>query len=513
MDLRTKLGQRLVFGISGTTIPPEFERLVRTYKIGNVILFRDNLESAEQTRALCAALQRLILAHTGHPAFITVDEEGGMVSRVPEGAVVVPGNMAVAATGKPENARACARIAARQLRGLGINANLAPVLDVNSNPKNPVIGVRSWGDRPQTVGGFAREALAGYAREGVLCCGKHFPGHGDTAVDSHLGLPCIDKPMEALERTELVPFAQAIRAGIPAIMSTHILFPQIEPERVPGTMSRRIMTGLLRERMGFDGLTLSDCMTMDAIKRFYGTARGVVAAMRAGVDLVFVSHEAELQEEAARAVYDAAARGELDAAEIDDSVRRILAYKERYAFTDAVPDMVGREEDERTAADIARQAITCVSGPMFQADARTFFCGCADYRANIAGNATRAGKPFSELLHDAFGGPYRVISRDPDAREIQETAEAAADCDKVVVATLNGHLHPGQLALVRALAQTGKRVMAVAMRNPYDLFALPEGVAKVAAYDFTPAARQAVIDVLRGGACMGRLPVAPPERE
>lgn len=512
MDLSTKLGQRLVFGISGTTIPPEFERLVRTYKIGNVILFRENLESPEQTRALCAALQRLVIESTGYPAFITVDEEGGMVSRVPEGAVVVPGNMAVAATGKPENARACARIAARQLRGLGINANLAPVLDVNNNPQNPVIGVRSWGDCPEAVGDFAAEAIAGYAQEGVLCCGKHFPGHGDTAVDSHLGLPRIDKPMEALERTELVPFARAIRAGIPAIMSTHILFPQIEPEQVPGTMSRRIMTGLLREKLGFDGLTLSDCMTMDAIRRFYGTARGVVAAMRAGVDLVFVSHESALQEEAARAVYDAAARGELDEAEIDESVRRILAFKKRYAFTDAVPGLAGRAEDAQAVADIARQAVTCVSGPLFEADAGTFFCGCADYRASNAGNAARAGRSFPELLHDAFGGPYRVIARNPDAREIQETLQAAAGCGKVVAATLNGHLAPGQLELVRALAQSGKRVMAVAMRNPYDLFELPEGVAKVAAYDFNTAARQAVIDVLRGGACTGRLPVAPPER-
>lgn len=246
MDLRTKVGQRLVVGFLGKTIPDSLRELVAKYKIGNVILFRENTDTEEQTRRLCSELQELILAETGIPAFITVDQEGGMVSRIPAGTVNVPGNMAIAATGEPKNAKVAAQITARQLRAMGMNFDLAPVLDVNGNAQNPVISVRSWGDDADQVCRYATEAVQGYNEAGLLSCGKHFPGHGDTNVDSHLGLPVINKSLDELRQMELKPFAAAIRAGIPAIMSSHILFPKIEPDNVPATMSRRIMTGLLR---------------------------------------------------------------------------------------------------------------------------------------------------------------------------------------------------------------------------------------------------------------------------
>ena len=329
MDIREKTGQRLVFGFPGTTIPAEFAALVREYKIGNVILFRYNIESLAQLARLCADIQSLIRGATGHDAFITIDQEGGMVTRLPWDAVNVPGSMALAATGKPENAALAAEITARQLRGVGVNFNLAPDLDVNSNPMNPVIGVRSFGDDPQRVALFGAKAVEGYRNGGMLCCGKHFPGHGDTAVDSHIGLPCIEKTLSELEACELLPFRAAIEAGIPAIMSSHILFPKIEPNGVPATMSRTIMHGLLRETLGFDGLILSDCMVMDAIRQHYGTAHGVVEAMRAGVDMVFVSSNAAMQRESAAAALAAAESGAIDARELDESVRRILRGERR----------------------------------------------------------------------------------------------------------------------------------------------------------------------------------------
>ncbi len=206
MDIREKIGQRLVFGFPGTTIPAEFAALVREYKIGNVILFRYNIENLPQLARLCAAIQQLIRGATGRDAFITIDQEGGMVTRLPWDAVNVPGSMALAATGKPENAVLAAEITARQLRGVGVNFNLAPDLDVNSNPMNPVIGVRSFGDDPQSVALFGTKAVEGYKNGGMLCCGKHFPGHGDTAVDSHIGLPRIEKTLAELESCELIPF-------------------------------------------------------------------------------------------------------------------------------------------------------------------------------------------------------------------------------------------------------------------------------------------------------------------
>ena len=266
MEMRRMLGQKLVFGFHGKTLPEEFKNLLREYKIGNVILFLRNVESAEQLRALCAEIQSLVQEETGYPAFIIIDQEGGMVTRLPQDAVNVPGAMALAATADPENARLASEITIRQLRGLGANFNMAPVLDVNSNPANPVIGVRSFGDEAERVASLGCAAIAPYAGSGVLCCAKHFPGHGDTAVDSHLGLPRVDKMEEALEQLELIPFRRAIEAGVPAIMMSHVLFPNIEPEQVPCTMSRRMVTGLLKQKLGFRGLILTDCMEKKTVQ-------------------------------------------------------------------------------------------------------------------------------------------------------------------------------------------------------------------------------------------------------
>ena len=369
------IGQRLVFGFKGTELPQEFTELVRKFKLGNVILFRYNVENTAQLSRLCAEIQELVRRETGHPAFITIDQEGGMVTRLPADAVNVPGSMAIAATGRVRDAYDCAGITARQLRGIGANFNLAPDLDVNSNSMNPVIGVRSFGDDAARVAELGAQAVRGYGEAGLLCCGKHFPGHGDTAVDSHLGLPCIDKSLAELEKTELVPFRAAIEAGIPAIMSSHILFPQIEPSGVPATMSRRIMHDILRGGLGFDGLVLSDCMVMDAIRLHYGTANGVVAAMKAGVDMVFVCSNPALQRESAEAAVAAAERGEIDLTETEESVCRILAAKERFAAGGAKPELCSREEDFAAVRDVSRRAIVHVGGKICAAGEGSFFVG------------------------------------------------------------------------------------------------------------------------------------------
>ncbi len=501
------LGQRLAFGFEGTSIPEEFAALVHEYKIGNVILFRRNIENNDQLRRLCRELQSLIIAETGHPAFITIDQEGGMVTRLAPDAVNVPGNMAIAATGRIGDAYTAAAMTARQLRGVGVNFNLAPVLDVNSNRRNPVIGVRSFGDDAARVAALAREAVRGYADAGVLCCGKHFPGHGDTAVDSHLGLPCIDKPLAELEETELLPFRAAIESGIPAIMSSHILFPQIEKENVPATMSRTIMRGILRGRLGFNGLTLSDCMVMDAIRKHYGTADGVAAALRAGVDIVFVSSDIALQRESAAAVFAAAERGEFDETDMAESVARILNAKTKYAFTDAAPELCGRPEDFAAVRDISRRAITALDGTVSRADENTFFCGCADYRVTQAANDSTDALPFAEYMHRRFGGKYVTCSLDPDASEISRIVEAANGCGNIIMSTCNAHIYEGQLALARALAASGHDMTVAALRNPYDLAQLPHGIHRVAAWDYTADSLAALTEVFSGGACGGVMPV------
>ncbi len=283
-----RIGQRLVTGFPGTALTPELVQVVKEYKIGNIILFRENIASADQLRTLCADLQTLIRSETGHDAFIMIDQEGGAVTRLPESCINVPGSMALAATGDPETTYLAGKLTGEELRSLGVNFNLAPSVDVNCNPANPIIGVRSYGDTPATVAKYAAGMIRGLQDGGVLCLAKHFPGHGDTSLDSHLTLPCVDKPRDELERMELAPFRAAIANGVPAIMTAHILFPALDDSGVPATMSRRIVTDLLRGEMSFTGLVTSDCMEMQAVQKFFGSVNGVLAAMNAGVDLVLL---------------------------------------------------------------------------------------------------------------------------------------------------------------------------------------------------------------------------------
>ena len=328
MDTAYAIGQRLMVGFPGTEIDPEFEALVREFKIGNVILFRRNVENKEQLTKLCSELRELILRETGAEPLIAIDQEGGVVTRLSDDMVNTPGAMALAAAGG-DSAHIAGRITAKELREVGINFNLAPVLDVNSNADNPVIGVRSFGDTPERASSLALEFMHGTLEEGVLACGKHFPGHGDTAVDSHIGLPLVEKSREELEACELLPFRLAISAGIPAIMTSHVLFPALESEKVPATMSRKILTGLLRNELGFNGLIISDCMEMQAIATYYGTVNGVDAALAAGADMACISHTASFAREAAQRLRQDLESGILNADEFAASVARVEQIKRR----------------------------------------------------------------------------------------------------------------------------------------------------------------------------------------
>lgn len=507
MTITEKIGQRLVGGFPGNEMSPDFIRLVKEYKIGNVILFQHNVESSAQLLRLCGDIQALVRRETGHDAFITIDQEGGAVTRLPREAVNVPGAMALAATGAEENVYRAARLTAAELRAFGINFNLAPSADVNCNPHNPIIGVRSYGDRPGQVEQFAAAALRGYLDGGIMACAKHFPGHGDTAMDSHVSLPCIDKSLEELEAMELRPFRALIGAGCPAVMTTHILFPQLEPSGVPATMSRRLVTGLLKGQLGFKGLVLSDCMEMDAVAKYFGTAKGAAAAMAAGVDLVFVSHTVETLEQAALACRAAAEAGEIHAAELDASVENILRYKAEYCRPpEGTPS---RPEALAEAAALRQRSIALVQGQLPEVGDSPFFCGCADYRAGLVSNAGDGSAAFAGFLSERLGGRGLVTGKDPGPEEIRGAVDAARGHSSIFVNTYNGHLFPGQGALVRALGELGIPMAVVALRNPYDLREVPMGAAALAAWDYSAPTLEALVPILTGEAkAEGRLPVA-----
>lgn len=497
-----KIGQRLVSGFPGTSMSPAFIELVRKYKVANVILFRWNIESREQLRRLCHDIQELVLAETGTPAFITIDQEGGMVTRLCEEAGNVPGAMALCATQKPENIRLAGEITGRELRAMGINFDLAPDMDVNDNPNNPVIGVRSYSDDPHKVAAMGVEMIRGLTQADVLCCAKHFPGHGNTAVDSHLGLPRVDKSLEELEQMELIPFRAAIEAGIPAIMSSHILFPQLEPDGVPATMSRRIMTGLLKEKLGFSGLIISDCMQMNAIQTYYGTVQGVASAIHAGVDLVFISHDANLAAQAAQRVMEDLQSGVLDRAEMDASVEKILAYKERYATLEPLSaDYAGFEAHQSEIRRMLAESMTVVQQPesgLPSLGDSPLFVGSRPFRTTEASNKEPETFNFAEYLAPRFGGTATVISPNPSQEEIDRILEEAKGHSCLIFGSYNGHLNEGQQILSQKLAATQQPMIQVALRNPYDLKGLPSHVYALEAYEYTLQCLDVIAQVLSG---------------
>lgn len=505
MDLKAKIGQKLIVGFAGPQLDEEFVGLVREYKVGNVILFRRNIQDAAQLRRLCADLKALIGAETGVPPFITIDQEGGIVARLTPEMLSLPGAMALAAAGGEQEVYRAARITARQLRSLGVNFNLAPVLDVNSNPANPVIGVRSFGDDPAQVARLAMACARGTMQEGVMVCGKHFPGHGDTAVDSHLGLPAVEKSRAQLDACELLPFRRAVEAGLPALMSSHILFPALEPDRLPATMSRRILTGLLREELGFTGLLLSDCMEMGAIQTYYGTVRGVAATVAAGVDMAFISHTAAFVREGAQLLRRQYEDGTLPLAELDASVGRILAAKGRFAALPPCEECGASLQAE--AAGLLERSFTLVRGPLPPLGDAPFFVGCAKYRATQASTGEEPLR-FAQAMAEQLGGRALTTAEDPAAGEIAEVLEQARGASCVVLGTCNAALRPGQQALMRALGGLGLPLAVAALQSPYDLLSLPRGAAGIAVWEYTAQSLRALPPFLSGRRALeGRLPL------
>ncbi|WP_240636838.1 beta-N-acetylhexosaminidase [Paenibacillus silvae] len=327
MSLRDKIGQMLLCGFHGTEPEGEVEKLLRGYPIGGVVYFARNVVSPEQVERLSSGLQDIAQASGNVPLWVAIDQEGGMVARITQGIALMPGQMAIAAAGSMQYAYEAARISGMELKSMGINMNFAPVLDVNNNANNPVIGVRSFGESPEAVAEFGAATIAGFQNAGIAATAKHFPGHGDTDTDSHLDLPVITHDKARVNRVELEPFRAAIVEGVDAMMSAHIYFPALEPERLPVTLSHSVLTGLLRKELGYEGMIVTDCMEMNAIAVHYGTVDAAVLAVEAGADMVLISHTAQLQMEAFAALENAVSSGRISERRINESVKRLLTYK------------------------------------------------------------------------------------------------------------------------------------------------------------------------------------------
>ena len=335
MTVEEKVGQLLIGGFEGTEIGDQATRLVQEYQVGGLILYGRNIAGAGQLVTLTNGLKAL--NGDGIPLFLSIDQEGGGVDRMPPEVRRTPGAYCVGQTGSVPAAQSYGDVLAAECAAFGLNLDFAPVLDVWSNPGNTVIGQRAFSADARTVAGGGPAAARGMMDQGIIPAVKHFPGHGDTAVDSHVGLPVVDKSPEELEETELIPFRAAIQSAgtdgqVPAVMVAHILLTQLDPER-PASLSPAVVTGLLREELGFAGAVLTDALTMGAVTQSYGLGEAAVLAVEAGCDILLVCHGQDSVPAVRTALLEAAASGRITAERLDESVYRILRLKTEYALT------------------------------------------------------------------------------------------------------------------------------------------------------------------------------------
>ncbi|WP_205326509.1 glycoside hydrolase family 3 protein [Glycomyces sp. YM15] len=531
MSLADKVGQLFMVYVHGETadtdqadaVDSNRERLgsdngaafVADFKPGGIIYFdwANGLSDPDQIVALSNGLQEA----SEIPLLIAADQEYGTVVRIGEPVTQFPGAMPLGATRDAEAARRAAEAAAVELRAMGVNQNFAPDADVNVDPANPVIGVRSFSSDPELVARFTTAQVSGYQAGGVAVSAKHFPGHGDTGTDSHVGLPVITHTAEEWERIDAPPFTAAIAAGTDMVMSGHLQFPALDDSLKPATLSAPILTGLLRERLGFDGVIVTDSLEMEGVRTEYGDDRVPVMALQAGADLLLMPPNFPLAYEA---VLHAVELGELTEERIDDSVRRLLALKAARGIIEAPRTdaagiaVVGSDEHRGVAADIADRSITLLvnDGTLpLTADSATGASGgvlVAGWGENTVARLTDA------LNGQGLQAEALVTGDAPDADRIKAAVTAAAGRDLVVVATYNAAAGGAQANLVAELVKAGARVVTAAVGTPYDAARLGAVNASLASYSYTAVSLASLAKVITGEVDPGgALPVDVPNAD
>ncbi|MFE1048390.1 glycoside hydrolase family 3 protein [Streptomyces olivaceus] len=537
MSVEAKIGQLFVpyFHGASATSPSQSDQdrnlaelgvrtvaeLIAKYQIGGVIYFHgwtNNIRDPRQIADLSNGVQRASLAlPTPIPSLISIDQEHGVNVRIGSGATQLPGAMALGAGRSLPDARTAGRISGTELAALGIHQNFAPVADVNVNPANPIINVRSFGADAREVSRMVAAQVTGYQESGVIACAKHFPGHGDTAQDSHTGLPVITHTREEWDRVDAPPFRAAIAAGVDSIMTAHLQVPALDPSNEPATLSPAILQGVLRGELGFEGVIVTDALNMEGVRTKYGDDRVPVLALRAGADQLLFPPDIGV---AYNGVLAAVRSGEITEDRLDESVLRILRIKDKAGLLGGSPyvsrteaaRVVGARRHRAAAARIAERTTTLLVNegaalPLSRRHRKLLVVGASpafptdDSRTTVPELAGAFDELGYRTTHLATGG-------EPDAAKIDEAVAAARGRDAVVVTTDNVGATSAQRTLVSRLLATGVPVVHLAVRNPYDIAHLGDVPASLASYCWTEVELRAAARVIAGRvAPRGRLPV------
>ncbi|WP_410638287.1 glycoside hydrolase family 3 protein [Amycolatopsis sp. lyj-346] len=527
LTLEQKVGQLFVTWVNGKTadeVNPKNQadfgvdtpaQVIEKYHLGGVIYFnnatRDNFDDPVQVAKLSNGLQKAAITSGAHiPLQIAADQEGGTVTRMGAPATEFPNAMAISAGRDTNRATQAATILGQELRAVGINQDFAPDADVNSNPVNPVIGVRSFSGQPGLASDFVTAEVRGFEKS-VAATAKHFPGHGAAPTDSHTGLPRIDSTEAQWRATDVPPFRAAIAAGVDSIMSAHIQFPSLDPSLEPATLSKPIITDRLRGELGYHGVVITDSLEMEGVRKLHTDAEIPVLALKAGVDQLLMPVHLDL---AINSVLAAVKSGEIPMQRIDQSVLRVLKLKFKrgilfspFVNANKVMKTVGIPASLATAQDIADRGITAIANdagllPLKQKPATALVTGW--------GATTTTTLAQKLTAHGTAATAYQTGQAPTDTQVAQAVAQAK-NADLVVVLTNNIATYPLQTKLLDALQATGKPVVAVAAQIPYDA-GYPSTVRTwLATYGYITPTLEALAKVILGETKpVGKLPVDIP---
>ena len=499
MTLEQKVAQMFMVSFYGKQLTEVEEGFLRDVQPGAVVLFGKNIESPEQVTRLTNAYQGAILEGEGIPLFIAVDQEGGLIQHLQEGFTRFPLPSLWTATQNTELAYQVGEAMAIEMRAVGVNMNLAPVADLNTNINNPIIGRRSFGTQAELVAPILTYFIQGLQDNGVMATAKHFPGHGDTSSDSHVELPIINHTRDRLDTVEFLPFISAIDADVDVTMVSHIWFTAFDNEPTPASLSRNIVTRLLRDEIQYDGIIMTDALDMDAIDTVYTVGGSAIQAILAGNDLIAIGAHVGTQtiDIAIADVLEAVRDGRISESQIDASVMRILSAKEKYGLFDWQPldpltvgDRLALEAHDVLVTQLFQHGITVVG------DAN----GAIPLQGNVA-IIYPATRPTIATECSGMDGNMRYtgVSDSPSDEEISWAITASSDANTVVVFTQNAMSNARQQVLVQAMPQD--KTIVVALWDTSDMIVFPDVMGYVLGYSPMLRTTSIICDIL-----IGRLP-------
>ena len=499
LSIEEKVGQMMMVGFHGITAPAHILEWLSTGRIGGVYLFARNIESPAQVKALIDECH----AAAKYPILVGIDQEGGIVARLREGFTESPGAMALSASGDLQLTENMAYVMGQELLAMGINWNFAPVADITHNINNPSVGTRSAGTDKHLVAKVVQAHIRGFQGAGVAATVKHFPGLGNTAVDTHDALARISGSIDYLYEQDLIPFRAAIDENVACVMTTHVLFEALDSEH-PTTLSPIVLKRLLRDEIGYDGAVCTDCMEMKAITDKYGTPESTILTVLAGVDMILVSHTKERQEQAYQAILDAVKSGRITEERINQSVTRIQAVKQAYEYKNPPPLSIIQSKPHQELAQKAANAgvVLLKKGDSFPFHSDTKNITCIEFSTQLVSDAVEAGS------HTGFAGYLKARIpaiechiQNPSAiteDESDKLINIVKQSDTVILATRNAHMLPKQAELAQSIIENAKNMILVCLRNPYDAGILGDANTIICTNGDSTPSLMAAIDAICG---------------